>query len=207
MAGPRVWQLTADDSREAGAALARAFMDEPILVAGFRDQALLERYLPLRFAAVVRYGCRFGEVWAVDSGDRSIAGAAVWIREPAPERTPELTIELGYPQGEPEGDAAMARCIAIAAAAEAPLQEMPAPWRYLAVIGVEPALQGRGLGRALLERVLDDAAAAGEVLGLFTDRAVNVPFYERAGMELVWSGSSEDGSVPLWTFRTPMPPA
>jgi hypothetical protein len=67
MAEPIVWQLTANDSDAAGAVLARAFLDEPVLLAAFDDRALLEWYLPLRFAASIRFCCRFGEAWAVGS--------------------------------------------------------------------------------------------------------------------------------------------
>ena len=74
-------------------------------------------------------------------------------------------------------------------------------WRSLDMIAIAPERQGQGLGSALLRRLLDDAASAGETLALVTDRPINVPFYEKAGMELVWSGASDDGVVPLWSFR------
>jgi GNAT superfamily N-acetyltransferase len=205
MAEPIVWQLTANDSDAAGAVLARAFLDEPVLLAAFDDRALLEWYLPLRFAASIRFCCRFGEAWAVGSAPGEIAGVANWTREPSPQRTPGLSLELGFPAPHPDADAAWTRLSAFADLAEAQLGEMPPGWRELWMIGVEPGKQGMGLGGILLRKVLADAATAGVPVGLFTDRAVNVPFYERAGMDLVWSGASEDGAVPLWTFRTQLP--
>ena len=201
MAVPVVWRLSAEHSAAAGAVLGRAFMDEPILVAGFPDPVLRERYCPLRWAAGIRYACRFGEAWAVGSEPGDIGGATFWVYEPAPESTPELRAELGFPPADDEADACMSRIISIAHIAEAEYGVMPAVWRGLWMIGVEPARQGQGLGSVLIKRMLDDAAAAGEPLALFTDRPINVPFYEKAGMEMVWTGASDDGVVPLWSFR------
>jgi GNAT superfamily N-acetyltransferase len=205
MAEPIVWQLSADNSDVAGAVLARSFMDEPVLLAAFNDLELLERYLPLRFAASVRFCCKFGEAWAVGTTPGEIAGVAVWALQPSPQRTPELSVELGFPPPDPEADAAWACLNEFADHAEAVFAELAPGWRELWMIGVEPGKQGMGLGGILLRKVLDDAVAAGVPVGLFTDRSVNVPFYERAEMELVWSGTSENGAVPLWTFRSPMP--
>ena len=103
MADPVVWQLAPEHSEQAGAVLARAFMDEPIFVAGFPDRALRERHFPLRMAATVRYACRFGEAWAVGTEPGDIGGATFWVHEPSPDSTPELKAELGFPPADEEG--------------------------------------------------------------------------------------------------------
>jgi GNAT superfamily N-acetyltransferase len=111
-----------------------------------------------------------------------------------------MSAELGYPD-DPEGEAAMGRINEMLAKAEAEFGAMTPMWRSLDMIAIAPERQGLGLGSALLGRLLDDAATAGETLALVTDRDVNVRFYEKAGMELAWSGMSDDGAVPLWSFR------
>ncbi len=201
MSAPTVWKLTPEDSEHAGAVLGRAFMDEPILLAVL-DPALIQGSLPRRWAAFARLCCRFGEAWAVGTVPGEIAGVAIWIREPAPPFTDEIKAEFGFPSPDLAVDSAMSRVNAMVAQAEEEFGELPATWRYLAMIGIEPTRQGQGLGSALLRTMLDDAAEAGEVVTLVTARPANVPFYERAGMELAWRGTSNDGSVPLWSFRT-----
>ena len=204
MSAPYVWQLSPDESTAAGVVLAAAFMDEPLLLATFPDLDRREAYFQQRFAAVTRLACQVGEAWAVGSTHGEVAGVALWFREPSLPPTPELKAALGFPD-DPIGDETMGQVMAMVARAEAGLGEMPPVWRELAMLAIAPDRQGAGLGSVLVRHVLADAAAAGEVVGLVTTRAVNVPFYERAGLDLVWQGTSEDGVVPLWSFRTPAP--
>jgi ribosomal protein S18 acetylase RimI-like enzyme len=76
------------------------------------------------------------------------------------------------------------------------------PHHYLFVLGVEPALQGRGLGKALLRRLAARADADGVPCYLETDKEANVRLYEGAGYRVL-----TDGQVPtippfrMWTMR------
>jgi GNAT superfamily N-acetyltransferase len=56
---------------------------------------------------------------------------------------------------------------------------------YLSILGVDPAVQSRGIGARLVEPTMAEARAAGAVswLETFTDRGVR--FYERVGFTLV----------------------
>ncbi len=59
---------------------------------------------------------------------------------------------------------------------------------YLHEIDVEPSWSGRGVGRALLRRVAEQARARGHatlVLSTCTDVPWNAPFYERVGFVIV----------------------
>ncbi len=56
----------------------------------------------------------------------------------------------------------------------------PDAW-YLSIIAIDPASQGRGLGRALLAPTLAEADASNAVSYLETFSARNLPFYERLG--------------------------
>jgi ribosomal protein S18 acetylase RimI-like enzyme len=60
----------------------------------------------------------------------------------------------------------------------------PHPHWYLSVIGVEPALRGRGLGRALLRAWLSRVDAERGAGYLETDREENIGFYSREGFEV-----------------------
>lgn len=58
------------------------------------------------------------------------------------------------------------------------------PHWYVASLGVEPAAQGRGLGAALLTRLLERADREGFPTYLETDRIRNVGFYEARGFRV-----------------------
>ena len=76
------------------------------------------------------------------------------------------------------------------------------PHHYLFVLGVEPDLQGRGLGKGLLTRISARADAERMPCYLETDKERNVRLYESAGYRVV-----NDEIVPttpgfrMWTMR------
>jgi GNAT superfamily N-acetyltransferase len=76
------------------------------------------------------------------------------------------------------------------------------PHWYLSLLGVDPPHQGRGAGRALLRsflRRVDAEAAPGY---LETDRAENLPLYEREGFEV--AGELSVLGARVWRmWRTP----
>ena len=77
---------------------------------------------------------------------------------------------------------------------------------YLGTLGVDPALQARGVGTALLNRWLAglDRKAIGAYLE--TDRVENLAFYRRAGFEVV--GETRVQGVVIWRMqRAPGSPA
>jgi GNAT superfamily N-acetyltransferase len=60
----------------------------------------------------------------------------------------------------------------------------PAAW-YLSILGVDPAVQGRGAGARLLAATLAEADAAGAVTWLETFTTRGARFYQRVGFRLV----------------------
>ena len=78
------------------------------------------------------------------------------------------------------------------------------PHWYLGTLGVEPAGQGSGVGRALLARWLERVEADGFPAYLETDREWNVEFYRRAGFAVTGEDRVLDTS--LWYMTRPAPP-
>jgi ribosomal protein S18 acetylase RimI-like enzyme len=75
------------------------------------------------------------------------------------------------------------------------------PHHYLFVLGVEPELQGRGLGKALLARLSARSDADGAPCYLETDRERNVGLYASAGYEVI--SDETVGTKPgfrMWTM-------
>jgi GNAT superfamily N-acetyltransferase len=85
------------------------------------------------------------------------------------------------------------------------------PHIHLSVIGVRRSMQGRGLGRVLLEHVqeLSRSAARSQGVTLTTEDPINVPFYEHAGYEIVGHARIADELETWGMFRRngrPWPP-
>jgi GNAT superfamily N-acetyltransferase len=84
-----------------------------------------------------------------------------------------------------------------------PLHHRDAPddhW-YVMVIGVAPVRQGQGLGRALLQPIMDRARADRLPCYLETTQAPNVPFYKKLGFEVISDTIEPQSGLRLWTFR------
>ena len=70
---------------------------------------------------------------------------------------------------------------------------------HVGPVGVEPGLQGRGVGAAVMTKLCDAMDDAGEIAFLETETAPNVVFYRRLGFEVV--SQAELPRLPLWFMR------
>jgi GNAT superfamily N-acetyltransferase len=79
------------------------------------------------------------------------------------------------------------------------------PHWYLAVLGTEPAHQGKGIGSALLQPILDRCDAELVPAYLESSKKENIPFYERHGFALRDEVTFPGGPTvwPMW--RDPRP--
>jgi ribosomal protein S18 acetylase RimI-like enzyme len=80
-------------------------------------------------------------------------------------------------------------------------QHVPEPHWYLLVVGVDPELQGRGVGSALIREGLSRADAAACPCYLETSDERNVAFYERYGFRVLAKASLGTGGPPGWGMR------
>jgi GNAT superfamily N-acetyltransferase len=117
----------------------------------------------------------------------------------------ERAAEFGYDAIFADWNGDLEKVVALEVEGIAAISALPASWRYLQMIGVEPAWQGRGLGTALLHHAVTSAAAAAIPLALVTEREDNVPLYQRVGLRLAGQGVAKDTGVSWWAFRTPPP--
>jgi ribosomal protein S18 acetylase RimI-like enzyme len=78
------------------------------------------------------------------------------------------------------------------------------PHWYLSVLGVTPSRQRSGIGRSLIEPMLERADADGVPSSLETFRADNVPYYERFGFEVTKEDDVPGGGPHMWAMvRSP----
>jgi ribosomal protein S18 acetylase RimI-like enzyme len=184
----------------AAVALSRAFHDDPLQVYTLPDPAERAALSPALFAAALRYGLLFGEV--LTTAGRPV-GAAVWLGPNGWDITPEKAAAAGFDRlgGEIGEDAAERFFSALAAGDPYHREAVPPAHWYVMVVGIAPEAQGKGLGRALLQPMIDRAAAAGQPCYLETANPANVAFYERLGFDRVAEIVEPRSGVRFWTFR------
>ncbi|MBV8951043.1 MAG: GNAT family N-acetyltransferase [Actinobacteria bacterium] len=188
--------------REAAAMLARSFDDDPLSLALFPGPRRRKVSLRSFMAATMRDALRHGEVWAALDGSQ-VVGIAAWLGEGAYPLTPPRVLRqagaalvaLLTPQTLPLGT----RLIAETQAAH-PKE----PHWYLAVLGVDPAHQGRGIGGVLLRPVLQRLDRQERPAYLETSKERNIAWYGRQGFELTGTLEVRPGAPPIWTmWRAP----
>jgi ribosomal protein S18 acetylase RimI-like enzyme len=208
MTVPNIVPLREENLSAAAAALARAFHDDPLQTYVFPDTAERAARSPEHFAPILRYGLLFGEVLTTEG---TPLGAAVWLPPGGCEVTPERAEEAGLndlPRA--IGKEAAGRFFSALGAVEPYHRGIPPHW-YLMVVGVSPEGRGRGLGRALIQPIMDRADAAGMPCYLETAQPDNVAFYEHLGFRRVVELMEQQSGLRMWTFRrdppTPTPTA
>jgi len=194
----------AADDKALAVALARAFQDDPLLEFAMTNPLRRARAL-LRIMATELHDARHhGEIWAAHR-EGVLSGAAVWYRPGA------------YKKGRFRSTTQMARLLPNAAATGARSMVMMRLYRcieaahpsdehwYLHILGVDPSCQRTGVGRAVIEPVLERCDSEGLPAYLVTQKPENVPWYERSGFE-VRDELRVRGSPPVWSMgRNPGP--
>ena len=190
---PDVRSATRADLDGVARALGRAFHDDPVMHWFFPDERNrrenIERVFRLRVAALLKQGDTY------TTPDH--AGAAVWAQ---PERWEVPPLEgLGF----------VARLlpmvrtrIGVLARGWGMIDRLhpKEPHWYLAILGTEPDAQGRGVGSALMQPVLDDCDRNGVAAYLESSKESNLAFYGRHGFRVTGELQLPDGPViwPMW---------
>ncbi len=192
--------LRTADVPAAARALAEAFQDDPLQTYVFPDPLERASRSPAHFAPLLQYGLQFGEV--LTTADHP-AGAAVWLGPDAWDVTPERAAAAGLDTlPTVMGEAAAERFFSALATIEPyHKRDVPAGHWYVMVVGVSPGAQGSGLGRALLQPIIDRADAAGQPCYLETAQPKNIHFYEHLGFRRVIEIREPTSGLQLWTFR------
>lgn len=184
------------------ALLARAFEDDPLMDYAMPDPAARARLLPKLIGLNVRYGQRYGEVYATAKWE----GAAVWLPPRRTRYTPWRMLRAGMFAAPLAVDWAVLRRLSVVENYTARLHRLHAPrehW-YLSQIGVEPNRQGQGIGSALLRPMLARMDAQSVPCYLETEKAANVSFYRKHGFTVVADGDAVAGGPHVWAMvRTP----
>jgi GNAT superfamily N-acetyltransferase len=207
-AGRSALPLTLSQIKPAAAVLARAFYQDPFFTFVIPDGSRRVKILPWLFERMLRYGLRYGRVL----GTPSLEGVAIWLGPENPSlRLPGalwsglflLPFKLGC-QG-------LLRSLRLEACAGR-LHKTCLTSRhwYLVAMGVEPSLQGQGLGAALLAPILAQADRDALACYLETNNQTNLPFYQRNGFTVVGHAQAIPSGPYTWGMlrkpkRIPLP--
>lgn len=203
------WEVRPIQARElthGGSVLASAFQQDPLFQFVVPHEAQRQRWLPVFEREVLRRSQPWGHnVAVVDAEGRMLGAMAVtppgryptaWWRE---WRLLAISVLLPTPWCPSLIDVWPLRRYAET------FHEMhyAGPHWYLDVIGVHAAHQRRGVGRLLLERVIDWSEASGDPVWLETQTAENVGYYESFGFEVTAQHHPVPAGPPTWGMLRP----
>jgi ribosomal protein S18 acetylase RimI-like enzyme len=194
-----VTPMLKDDLPEVRHMLSRAFERDPIMRFVFPEESERRTGLPALMGVGVHFGFLFGEVFTTTP---PVRGAAVWL-PPGCSLSDERMAEAGFGDVVAEiGPEPAHRFGAIMAFMDTlHRKELEGPHWYLMIAGVDPAFQRQGIGKALLNPVLDRARSGGLPCYLETARRENVDFYQAAGFRTVVEVDAPNGGPRIWTMR------
>jgi GNAT superfamily N-acetyltransferase len=181
--------------------LGRAFFDDPVTAWMLPDEKARPTRLPRLFATLTRHHHLAGGGVEVACDGPGIGAAALW--DP-PNRwkqsaraqlamLPSVLRTFGY------------RAVAARDVIELMNRHHPEePHWYLAVIGSDTTVRGKGFGQALMRSRLDRVDAEHAPAYLESSKAENVPYYQRFGFEVTGEVVVPDGGPTLWPmWRAP----
>ncbi|HLX89821.1 MAG TPA: GNAT family N-acetyltransferase [Acidimicrobiales bacterium] len=193
--------LTPAELPAAAGAAARALQDDPTNVASYGDDPLVRLAMVHKLFVDV-FGQTTVPQYGAVAGDCVVAVAGVV----APGRCvgtmmgPMAAEVLAGPEP-PLGDPWRASRFWATWA----LHDLPGEHWHIGPVGVEPALQGMGIGRAVMEGLCAELDEHGRIGWLETNRERNVRFYSALGFEVVDEAVAL--GVPNWFMRRdPVPP-
>ncbi|MFF4380858.1 GNAT family N-acetyltransferase [Kitasatospora sp. NPDC001547] len=183
---------TLDDASSVSRSLALAFADDPAMCWLFPDPATrpagLDGYFTTLFTRqYVRHGVC----------ERTADAAALWMPPQAQDKAVPDAQTLGELTALVGDRAEPFRRSIDAAAANVPQE----PHWYLAVIGTDPAAQGRGQGAALLRSGLAKADAEGLPVYLESSKETNLAVYRHFGFEVLEEVRLPEDGPALWVMR------
>lgn len=184
MTTPTIGLLTNPDQAAVSALLSQAFAEDPAyeyFLSGCAPDAKA-RCLARLVRFIVAYHCQSGmPVWGVTHQGELVACALLEVPGPGWRRALALLCQL------PKliGRVPLSSVQRMNDYARVSRQNLPGAVQfYLIKIGVAANQQGQGLGKALINAILDHYRQSDAILGLDTENPDNVPLYQHLGFQL-----------------------
>jgi GNAT superfamily N-acetyltransferase len=195
--------IEVDETPEAIAVCARAFWPDPLL--GFFSRGLLHeyRYLPQFFEIDIKDRKKYSRLLVADHEGR-IGAFALWC-PPGSLPRPAVEQAVSLVRASRMLLRSKNRVKATRLLLEVEKVHPREPHWYLALLGTDPAAQGRGLASSLLAPILQECDAEGVPAYLETQKESNVAWYARHGFEQ--TGTVELKDTPKVWLLTRQPKA
>lgn len=198
--GPSLGTMRVDISRAGPDRLSvlapvfgRTFVDEPMLRWPLGDHGDIEERFTRCFEWFLESLIELGMVWEAGTA----MGAAVWIPAGQVEAWEEAQMNQPRVRALTEDGGRRYDAFWEWVSSKIPDERL---W-HLDSVAVEPELQGRGIGSALIEFGLARARADQSGVFLETGTPRNVPYYERFGFRTVADADAPDGGPHIWFMR------
>lgn len=194
---PALMTATPDQVPRLAVALADAFRDDPVYAWMLpRSRRPNARLRAMFTAELEQYGLRQGTVWTTTGCD----GAVVAIPPGAWEMPKSITATEAL-----KWTRAFGRRLRLAARVQRAMEErhLREPHFYVRIIGVRTALQGQGLGSALMQPTLERADSAGLAAYIEASTERSAALYARLGFVHMDVLELPESGPPLWLMRRP----
>jgi predicted GNAT family N-acyltransferase len=184
-----------DDVGELSRTLARAFYDDPVMIWLLPDEKARTAQLRRLFTTMTRHHhlARGGVEVACDGS--GVGAAALW--DP-PNQWKETR------RGQLAMTPTFIRVLGLRSMRGRAVQELmkrvhpEEPHWYLAVIGSDPSVRGKGFAHALMTSRLDRVDAEHAPAYLESTKQDNVPYYQRFGFDVTGEIVLPDGGPMMW---------
>jgi ribosomal protein S18 acetylase RimI-like enzyme len=191
--------IRAGDVDAAVDMLARAFQDDPGALIVEPDPTLRHEADRTLFAPVVRQAIPYGRVLVAATDDGRILGLATFLPAGQATASDEEMVAAGLMEAVaavPEAAARMGPMVDYLEELHA--RAIDGPHARLEFFGVDPDVQGSGIGSRLLAagHATIDAHAERCYLETFTTK--NVAYYEKRGYRVVADGAIPGTDTPIW---------
>jgi GNAT superfamily N-acetyltransferase len=189
------------DIRELSHVLGRAFYDDPVTTWMLPADKERSARLPGLFATLTRHHHLAGGGVEVACDGSGIGAAALWDPPNRWKQSPGEQLAMLPTLIRTFG----LRLVGARDAIELMTRHHPEePHWYLAVLGSDTAVRGRGFGQALMRSRLDRCDAEHCPAYLESSKPDNVPYYERFGFTVTGEIVLPHGGPPLWPmWRAP----
>jgi len=204
---PKVALLFPGQHAEAAAVLGRAFIDDPLIsaiIGGVTDAGARAERMARLFSVILAEQCHSGQPVLGVIDDRRVGAVAIIEQVERPSSSAATIVRGLSMMPEMIRAAGFSGLLRAISTLDTLLKNRPAePHIYLNVLGVEPDLQRRHFGVALLDYLRDQAAMRPDLAGVYLETATeaNVAYYTHVGYQVI--GEIRPLGVRVWRMLQP----